>query len=335
MNKMFLFIFLFSNVLLASEIGLPIQLRLKSPSGSFPTETGVAVKIQVLSNTSNCILREENFSGINVTDGGLSVYLGSGFLGANDPSLTLFSVFDNSKSKAGLSCLDGAGNVISTGQSYTPNSYDSRQLRVLVNLSSGVVISTFPMKTVAYAVHSESVGGKSAADLINVNTTTFLSQTNLETLLANATKFNNLLNVANGSAPGGVVTSITAGIGLTGGTITSSGTLSLSNTTVSSGSYGSSLQVPTFTVDSQGRLTTAANVTITPTWASISGKPSTLTGYGISLVSSDVTTALGYAPLNPSMIPICSSSQYLTYNGSTDIVQPFVEVLFVFLGEFI
>jgi hypothetical protein len=58
------------------------------------------------------------------------------------------------------------------------------------------------------------------------------------------------------------VTSITTGTGLTGGTITSTGTIALADTAVTPGSYGSSTQVPTFTVDQQGRLTAASSVTI-------------------------------------------------------------------------
>jgi hypothetical protein len=54
----------------------------------------------------------------------------------------------------------------------------------------------------------------------------------------------------------GTVTSITAGTGLSGGTITGSGTISLANTAVSLGTYGSaSTGWTTFTVDAQGRLT--------------------------------------------------------------------------------
>jgi hypothetical protein len=68
--------------------------------------------------------------------------------------------------------------------------------------------------------------------------------------------------------------SITAGTGLSGGgDITTSRTLNLANTAVTAGSYGSSSQVGTFTVDAQGRLTAASNTAIAIAGTAVSNTP--------------------------------------------------------------
>ena len=88
-----------------------------------------------------------------------------------------------------------------------------------------------------------TVGGANAGQVLKWNGTNWAPQTD---------------NIGTGT-----VTEIIAGTGLSGGTINTAGTINLTNTTVLAGSYGTSTQVPQFTVDAQGRLTAAANITIT------------------------------------------------------------------------
>lgn len=61
-------------------------------------------------------------------------------------------------------------------------------------------------------------------------------------------------------------------------------TLTLANSGVTAGTYNNSAtQVRPFTVDAKGRITSiGSGVTITPAWSSITSKPTTLSGYGIT-----------------------------------------------------
>lgn len=100
---------------------------------------------------------------------------------------------------------------------------------------------------------------------------------------------------------------VSAGTGLSGGgDLSANRTLSLANTAVSPGSYGSASAVATFTVDAQGRLTAAgstaisisagsvsglATVATTGAWADITGKPSTFTPSAHTHTVSDLSDA--------------------------------------------
>jgi len=80
-----------------------------------------------------------------------------------------------------------------------------------------------------------------------------------------------VLGVANiaGAVPNTV--NVIAGTALSGGgALTGNVTINLANTAVAAGSYGNSGSVGSFTVDAQGRLTAASNVTIVATQVNLS-----------------------------------------------------------------
>jgi hypothetical protein len=97
----------------------------------------------------------------------------------------------------------------------------------------------------------------------------------------------------------GGVTQVNTGTGLTGGPITTSGTIALQNTAVTPGSYGSATQIPVIAVDQQGRLTAASTVGIAAggsvtqvnTGAGLTGGPITTTG-NISIATGAVSNTM-------------------------------------------
>ncbi|MDO8365794.1 MAG: hypothetical protein Q7T20_03275, partial [Saprospiraceae bacterium] len=78
---------------------------------------------------------------------------------------------------------------------------------------------------------------------------------------------------------GGTVTQINTGTGLQGGPITTTGTVSLTNTGVQPGTHGSATEIPVVTVDAQGRITQIEKVIVQP------GTIGLNSGNGISVIT--------------------------------------------------
>ena len=92
------------------------------------------------------------------------------------------------------------------------------------------------------------------------------------------------------------VTNIATGTGLTGGPITNTGTIAISSTGVGAQQYGDSTHVPQITINAQGQVTAAGNVSINQAVTSVGngtglcGGPITTTG-NLSICNTTVTAA--------------------------------------------
>ena len=133
----------------------------------------------------------------------------------------------------------------------------------IVVLGAGDVGAT-PNTTYVIAGTGLSGGGRLTANVIltNAGVTAFNTRT------GNVTLSSADVTTALGFTPGtgnGSVTNVSTGTGLTGGPITTTGTISLNNTSVTAGTYGNATINGVFTVDAQGRLSSASNVTISGT----------------------------------------------------------------------
>lgn len=143
------------------------------------------------------------------------------------------------------------------------------------------------------------------------------------------------------SGGGGTVTNIATGTGLTGGPITTTGTISIANggvdtaqladgavtqsklETVSgltAGAYGSATAVPAITVDAKGRVTAISTNAITglPTASGVSGKylkSNGTTWSGQDILFSDIKNSSGTSAFN---VGACSASQTVAWSSLTD-----------------
>ena len=154
-------------------------------------------------------------------------------------------------------------------------------------------------ETAGNAVNHIIIGGKRYTDMVdaathlnNLNTLVkrdsngdFVARNITADLLGNADTATAWLNPRNFSLTGDATATF---VGIDG-TQNVSTAITLANTTVEAGSYGSATQIPTFTVDSKGRLT-AAGVVAVATNLSIAGNTGTDT---VSLLTDTLTITGG------------------------------------------
>lgn len=120
-----------------------------------------------------------------------------------------------------------------------------------------------------------------------------------------------------GGGGSGDITSVSAGVGLSGGGTSGDVTLSLSNTG-STGTYGSTSDVPVFHVDPQGRITSVATTTIQIPESQVTNLISDLSGKATTTTTITTGTGLtGGGDLSTNRTLSINDSVVATVSGST------------------
>lgn len=313
--------------------GISFQGVIKLPSGEYPTKSGLTVTSYILSSDSsdnNCILREEQFTGVSISNGYINIPIGTGVVTGDDPGMTMKQVMDNSSpitrgptKTSGLVCLDSNSNVNPSVTSFDPSTGDGRRkFRLNVTIDGVPVVADFNMRSMAYAINAESsesadnakkFDGKSQSDFLQVSSS--VNQGVLDSW------FSQLVSNAN-VPPVATTISSTLPVSKGGTNLTTTGT---ANQLLGVNSGGNGLEYKTLTAGSNVSITHGANsITITATGGGGSGDitgvaaGAGLTGGG---TSGDVTLSLPDVGTSGSYYKVSTDAKGRVTSGQAALVE--------------
>lgn len=221
----------------------------------------------------------------NVTLGKIANIGASTILGNNTASAAAPIALTTAQVQTMLGYITGNQTITLSG-----DASGSGTTSIAVTLAnSGVTAGTY--RSVTVDAKGRVTGGTNPTTISGYGITDFYSQVISGFVTgANSTVLNtDTLEVAIEKLQGQVNARISGNQTITlSGDVSGSGTTAitatLANSGVTAGTYNSASATHTpFTVDAKGRITaTGAEVTITPAWSSITSKPTTLSGFGIT-----------------------------------------------------
>ncbi|MBC7420545.1 MAG: hypothetical protein H7328_07440 [Bdellovibrio sp.] len=310
----FLSVFSVSIAVAAPKL-ISFQTKIYKPDGTPLEATSVQFKFSLMNPLSTCVIYSETFSNVDLSSSGGSVVLALG-----DPVKALRTY----PTSGSMKWYDAFNNTTptyacQTTGTFSPSFIDNRRLVMQFNDGGGSGWQTLPpmdINSVPFAMFAELAetvpasgilqGGATPGQVLKWTGTSWAASTDNSNAsgVSNVSSATSYLSIANG----GTTPVLTVNVGTGINTVAAGNDARITGAFQSATSLSGDLTgtLPNATI-AAGAVTNSKITSMA--FSKLTGVPTTLSGHGITMTSSDITTALTYTP---------TISQWVT-NASSDI----------------